>query len=382
MVEIGGRILDRRLLKNLDFTLLAAVGLLVVIGLTMVYSASHAKDYLTNGDPFLFVKKQGMAVILGLVGLFWIFFFDYRISGRTAQILYGLNIVMLILVLTPLGTERNGAQSWLFGMQPAEFSKVIMILTFGNYLAKRESLASFFDFIPPFLYAGIPLILILMQPDFGTALVFVFFIFLMMYIAGAPGRKLGLLILAGVLSITLIFMVCNLLRLPKPLKEYQIARLTSFINPESDPQRSGWNVRQAMIAVGSGQFFGKGLFRGTQGRLGYLPENHTDFIFAVLSEELGFIGAVGVLFLFFIFIWRGNRIALQAKDRAGTIVATGVVAMFLFHVFENVGMNIGIMPITGIPLPFISSGGSSMISSLVATGLLLNIWARRQRIMF
>jgi rod shape determining protein RodA len=374
--------LDRRLLKNLDFTLLAAVGLLVVVGLTMVYSASHAKEYLTNGDPFLFVKKQGMAVLLGLVGLFWMLFFDYRISGRTTQILYGLNIVLLILVLTPLGTEKNGAQSWLFGIQPAEFSKVIMILTFGNYLAKRESLTSFFDFIPPFLYVGIPLSLILMQPDFGTALVFVFFIFLMMYIAGAPGYKLGLLILAGVLSITLIFLVCNLLHLPKPLKEYQIARLTSFINPESDPQGSGWNVRQAMIAVGSGQFFGKGLFRGTQGRLGYLPENHTDFIFAVLSEELGFIGAVGVLFLFFLFIWRGNRIALQAKDRAGTIVATGVVAMFLFHVLENVGMNIGIMPITGIPLPFISSGGSSMISSLVATGLLLNIWMRRQRIMF
>ncbi|HYH04932.1 MAG TPA: rod shape-determining protein RodA [Bacillota bacterium] len=374
--------MDRRLLKNLDFTLLAAVGLLIVIGLTMVYSATHAKEYLTNGDPFLFVKKQFAAVIFGLIGLAFVMLFDYRLSERACQILYGLNIVMLILVLSPLGTERNGAQSWLFGLQPSEFSKVIMIITLGKYLSKKENLSSFYDFIGPFIYAGIPLLLILMQPDFGTALVFIFFLFLMMYVAGAPGWKLGSLVLAGILSITLIFVVCNIFHLPKPLKEYQIARLTSFINPESDPQGSGWNVRQAMIAVGSGQFFGKGLFRGTQGRLGYLPENHTDFIFAVLSEELGFIGAFGVLFLFFTIIWRGVKIAFHAKDRAGTIIATGVLAMFLFHILENVGMNIGIMPITGIPLPFISSGGSSMISSLVATGLLLNIWARHQRIMF
>jgi rod shape determining protein RodA len=374
--------LDRRVLKNLDFALLAAVGLLVVIGLTMVYSASHAKDYLTNGDPFLFVKKQGFAVIIGLIGLFLTLFFDYRVSDRTAQILYGLNLIVLILVLSPLGTSNNGAQSWLFGIQPSEFAKIIMIITLGDYLAKKDTLDSFLDFIGPFLYAGVPLLLILMQPDFGTALVFIFFLFLMMYVAGAPGWKLGVLILGGILSIALVFGVCSFFHLPKPLKEYQIARLTSFVNPEADPQGSGWNVRQAMIAVGSGQFFGKGLFRGTQGRLGYLPENHTDFIFAVLSEELGFIGAIGVLFLFFVFIWRALRIAFQAKDRAGTIIATGVLAMFLFHILENVGMNIGMMPITGIPLPFISSGGSSMISNLIATGLLLNIWARRQRIMF
>jgi rod shape determining protein RodA len=374
--------LDRRVLKNLDFALLAAVGLLVVIGLTMVYSASHAKEYLTDGDPFLFVKKQSIAVIIGLAALTLALLFDYRISKRTMYILYGLNIAVLLLVLSPLGTVKNGAQSWLFGIQPAEFSKIIMIVILGNYLARKDSLDSFWNFIGPFLFAGFPLVLILMQPDFGTALVFIFFLFLMMYIAGAPGWKLGILVLGGILSIALIFYVCSLFHLPKPLKEYQIARLSSFINPEADPQGSGWNVRQAMIAVGSGQFFGKGLFRGTQGRLGYLPENHTDFIFAVLSEELGFVGAFGVLFLFFVFIWRSVRIAAQAKDRAGTIIATGVLAMFLFHILENVGMNIGIMPITGIPLPFISSGGSSMISNLAATGLLLNIWARRQKIMF
>jgi rod shape determining protein RodA len=374
-------ILDRRFLKNLDFSLIAAVGLLVVIGLTMVYSATHAKDYLTGGDSLLFVKKQVIAIFIGLVGLIMVMFFDYRISDRMSQILYGLNLIMLILVLV-LGDERNGAKSWLFGIQPSEFAKVIVILTLGKYLSKKDSLNSFFDFLGPFFYTGVPLLLVLMQPDLGTALVFIFFLFLMMYVAGAPGWKLGLLILTGVATITLVFAVCNIFHLPLPIKEYQIARLTSFVNPESDSQGSGWNVIQAKIAVGSGQFFGKGLFRGTQGRLGYLPENHTDFIFAVLSEELGFVGSFGVLFLFFTIIWRGIRIASLAKDRAGTIIATGILAMFLFHVLENIGMNIGIMPITGIPLPFISSGGSSMIANLVAIGILLNIWVRHQRIMF
>lgn len=374
--------MDRRLLKNLDYTIVSVVGLLIMIGLIMVYSATHAKVNLTMGDPFVFAKKQLVAVFIGVVILFALLFFDYRISDRMSQLLYTLNIIMLILVLTPLGSVRNGAQSWLFGFQPSEISKVLLIITFGKYLSEKESLQSFHNFIMPFLYVGFPLLLIMLQPDLGTALVFIFIMFTMTYVAGAPGWKLLLLIFTGVLIITSVFVAHRFFNTPLPIKEYQVARLTSFINPERDPRGSGWNVRQAVIAVGSGQFFGKGLFRGTQGRLGYLPENHTDFIFAVLCEELGFIGGFGVLFLFFTLIWRGVRIAYQARDKTGTIVATGIVSMFLFHVLENVGMNMGIMPITGIPLPFISSGGSSMLSSLAAVGILVNIWARRQKIMF
>lgn len=374
--------MDRRILKNLDYTILSVVGLLIIIGLIMVYSATHAKVNLTMGDPFVFAKKQLVAVFIGVVILFALLFFDYRISDRMSQLLYTLNIIMLMLVLTPLGSVRNGAQSWLFGFQPSEISKVLLIITFGKYLSEKESLQSFHNFIMPFLYVGFPLLLIMLQPDLGTALVFIFIMFTMMYVAGAPGWKLLLLIFTGVLIITSVFVAHRFFNTPLPIKEYQVARLTSFINPERDPRGSGWNVRQAVIAVGSGQFFGKGLFRGTQGRLGYLPENHTDFIFAVLCEELGFIGGFGVLFLFFTLIWRGVRIAYQARDKTGTIVATGIVSMFLFHVLENVGMNMGIMPITGIPLPFISSGGSSMLSSLAAVGILVNIWARRQKIMF
>ncbi len=374
--------MDRRLLKNLDYSLLAIVVLLILVGLMMVYSATHAKIGLTHGDPFAFVKKQSVALLIGTLVMFGLLFFDYRISDRMAQLLYGFNILLLILVLTPLGSTRNGAQSWLFGIQPSEFAKVIMIVTFGKFLAERESLSSFYSFIMPFCFVGAPLLLILMQPDLGTALVFIFIMLLMMYTAGAPGWKLLSLILIGVAAVALLFVSHHFFDTPLPVKEYQVARLTSFLDPERDPQGSGWNVRQAVIAVGSGQFFGKGLFRGTQGRLGYLPENHTDFIFAVLCEELGFVGGFGVLFLFFTLIWRGIRIGYQARDKTGTIIAVGIVSMFLFHVFENIGMNMGIMPITGIPLPFISSGGSSMVANLAAIGILINIWARRQKIMF
>lgn len=374
--------MDRRLLKNLDYTLLAIVVLLILVGLMMVYSATHAKVGLTHGDPFAFVKKQSVALLIGILVMSGLLFFDYRISDRMAQLLYGLNILLLILVLTPLGSTRNGAQSWLFGIQPSEFAKVIMIVTFGKFLAERESLTSFYSFITPFCFVGAPLLLILMQPDLGTALVFIFIMLMMMYTAGAPGWKLLSLVSIGVAAVALLFISHHFFHTPLPIKEYQVARLTSFLDPERDPQGSGWNVRQAVIAVGSGQFFGKGLFRGTQGRLGYLPENHTDFIFAVLCEELGFIGGFGVLFLFFTLIWRGIRIGYQARDKTGTIIAVGIVSMFLFHVLENIGMNMGIMPITGIPLPFISSGGSSMIANLAAIGILVNIWARRQKIMF
>lgn len=374
--------MDRRHFKNLDFALIAVVGILVILGLIMIYSATHAKIALNHGDPFSFVKKQAIAVVIGVLAMVLLLFFDYRVSDRLSQFLYGLNIVMLALVLTPLGRSGNGAQSWLFGVQPSEFAKVILIITLGKYLSEKESLSSFYNFVFPFLHVGLPLLLILMQPDLGTALVFIFITFLMMYTAGAPGWKLMVLVFIGVVGLTAMFLGHHFFNMPLPIKQYQVNRLTSFINPERDPRGSGWNVRQAVIAVGSGQFFGKGLFRGTQGRLGYLPENHTDFIFAVLCEELGFVGGFGVLCLFFTLVWRGIRISYQARDKTGSIIGVGIVAMFLFHILENVGMNMGIMPITGIPLPFITSGGSSMIANLIAVGLLLNIWARRQKIMF
>jgi rod shape determining protein RodA len=374
--------LDRRILKYLDFTIIGVVASLICIGLLMVYSTTRDNAALTQGHQFKLVERQLISVIIGLVLGFLLLFADYRISDRMSQLLYSLNLVMLILVLTPLGTVRNGAQSWLFGFQPSEFAKIILIITLGKYLSEKESLSSFYNFIGPFLFILPPLVLILLQPDMGTALVFIFFFLTMLYVAGAPGWKISVIILAGVLLLSIVFLAHHFFGTPMFIKEYQVARLTSFINPERDPKGSGWNVRQAVIAVGSGQFFGKGLFRGSQGRLGYLPENYTDFIFAVLGEETGFIGTFIVLFLYFTLIWRGFRIGFQAKDKTGSIIATGVVSMLLFHILENVGMNIGIMPITGIPLPFLSFGGTAMIANIVAISILSNIWARHQKIMF
>ncbi|HHT06655.1 MAG TPA: rod shape-determining protein RodA [Hydrogenispora sp.] len=377
---------DKKTFKNIDYYLLISVFLLVIIGLVMVYSATRNNYDLTGGDPYAVVKKQLVAVAIGVVGMIMIMFSDYRLPDLMYQILYGLNVVLLLLVLSPLGTEVKGAKSWLnlggFSLQPSEFAKLLMILTLAKHLAEKEEAETFWELWSPFVHIAVPLVLILLQPDLGTTLVFIFFFFAMLYIAGYSRRFLLGIILSGVLALVLLFVGHYFFGTPLPFKEYQIQRMMIFLNPDRDPTGSGWNVRQAIIAVGSGRFFGKGLFQGTQGRLGFLPESHNDFIFAILCEELGFIGAFLTLILFFTLIWRCLVIIQQAKDKNGVLVATGIMAMFLFHILENIGMNIGLMPITGIPLPFISSGGSSMITNLLAVGFLENIWIRRQKLLF
>lgn len=370
--------MDRRILKYLDFILLMVIGLLIVIGLITVYSATYFKIPST---PYYFLIRQLVAVIIGAGISFGLLFADYQISDSLSRLLYGLNIVMLILVLL-IGKEVNGARSWLFFFQPAEFSKIIVILTLAHYLAEKDNFNSYQDLIGPLIHVGAPVILICLQPNLGTALAFIFLSLIMLYVAGMPGRKLLLMILSGVFLISSLFIGHIFLKTPLPFKAYQVNRLTSFLHPGHDPTGTGWQIEQAVIAVGSGQFFGKGLLRGAQGRLGFLPENHTDFIFSVLCEELGFLGGFIVLFLFFNLIWRGIRIAFQARDKTGKLVAVGIVAMLFFHILENIGMNLGIMPVAGIPLPFISFGGTAMITDIIAVGILSNIWARHQKIMF
>ncbi|MGQ9778787.1 MAG: rod shape-determining protein RodA [Bacillota bacterium] len=369
------------MLRHLDYTMLITVLLLVLFGLAMVYSATHT----SQRDSLLTVKKQLVGVALGFLGMALIVLVDYHVSERFHLLIYFGNLLVLAAVLF-LGKEVHGARSWFgfgpFGFQPSEFAKVAVIITLARHLDKKESLSIFWDLFGPLLHVGAPLLLILLQPDLGTALVFVFITFSMLYMAGAKGRHLALL--GGVPLLVFIALIFGHLRygFPLPLKEYQIKRLTSFIDPTRDAQGAGYNLLQAMIAIGSGRFLGKGYLRGTQGRLGYVPEHQTDFIFTIVGEELGFLGSFILLALFFTLIWRGLRVAYQAKDRYGRLLATGVVAMFLFHVMENIGMNLGIMPITGIPLPFISAGASSMTASLWAVGILENVWARRQKIMF
>jgi len=377
--------MERRLIKNLDYPLLGVVLVLIAIGLVTVFSATRANTAINGGNPYLFVEKQFISVAIGLLGMGIFIGMDYRLSDLAYRILYGLNLTLLLAVIL-FGTEVNGAKSWLnlgfYSIQPSEFAKLAIILTLAKHLSEKERLNSLWDLGTPFLHILPSLILILLQPDFGTVLVFVFFFFVMLYMAGTNGRLLLGIMLFGVLLITLVFVSHHFFDTPLPFKDYQIKRLTSFLNPDADPRGAGWNVNQAKIAVGSGRFFGKGLFQNTQGRLGFLPENHTDFIFAVYCEEWGFFGGFILLGLFFFLIWRSLRIAIQAKEKCGSLIAFGIMAMFAFHVLENVGMNMSIMPITGIPLPFISSGGSSMMANLFAVGYLENIWARRQKILF
>jgi rod shape determining protein RodA len=379
---------DKNIFKNLDYYLLISVFLLVLIGLVMIYSATRNNYDLTGGDHFALVKKQLFAVAIGIVGMLMIMFSDYRLPDLIHQILYGINLFLLALVVfSPLGIEVKGAKSWLtlggsFSLQPSEIAKLLVILSLAKHLADKEEIDSFWTLWSPFVHILFPLVLILLQPDLGTTLVFIFFFFVMLYIVGYNRRFLWGLILIGILTLVAIFAAHHFFGTPLPFKPYQIQRMTIFLNPDRDPTGSGWNVRQAIIAVGSGRFMGKGLFQGTQGRLGFLPESHNDFIFAVLCEELGFLGGFLVLSLYFVLIWRCLVIMQQAKDKCGVLITAGIMAMFLFHILENIGMNIGIMPITGIPLPFISYGGSSVITNLLAIGFLENIWIRRQKLIF
>lgn len=379
-------LVDRRLLKNLDWPLIFVTLLLVSIGVLMVYSSTHANTTLTGGDPFVFARKQIIAVMVGISLIVLVMTFDYHISDRGQLILYLFNLVLLASVML-LGREINGAKSWIrigpLGIQPSEFAKIILILTLGKHLSNKEHLSSFYDLVSAFVHVVPPLALIMLQPDLGTGLVFVAVLFGMLLIAGARPVHLGAIIGTGIAVIALVFILNHFFGFPPvPLKPYQISRLTAFVNPERDQHGAGYNVIQAMTAVGSGRFFGKGLFHSTQGRLNFLPEHHTDFIFAVFGEEFGFFGSFLLLCGYFFLCWRALRVAQHAKDRFGGLVAGGIVCMWLFHLLVNVGMNMGIMPITGIPLPFFSSGGSSMMANLMAVGLLLNIWSRRLKIMF
>lgn len=375
---------DRRLLRNLDYQLLLVVLFLVTMGLLTVYSATRSNIALDYGDPYFFVKKQLASVFLGLLGMVFVVFFDYRLSDLAAHLIYLVNLALLALVLF-FGSQVSGAKAWLsfgfFSLQPAELSKLFLILTLARLLSEKD-INTFKGLGLAFLHLLPPLALILLQPDFGTAMVFVFFFFVMLYMAGLKIRYF-IWILAVILILVAAMVVAHyVFGAPLPIKDYQINRLLVFIDPDRDPAGGGWSVRQAVIAVGSGRFFGKGLFQNTQGQLGFLPEKHTDFIFGVFCEEWGFFGAFILLGFYFFLIWRSLRIAQLAKEKYGTLVAVGIMAVFLVHVLENIGMNMRIMPVTGIPLPFISYGGSAMTVNIIFIGLLESIWVRKQKILF
>ncbi|MGI5207936.1 rod shape-determining protein RodA [Spirillospora sp. CA-108201] len=366
-------------LRRLDLPMLLAVLALSAVGALLVRSATFHLLTEQGKDPEGFLKRHILNLIIGFLLGGLVTVLDYRLLRAYVPILYGLACVGLLAVLTPLGSTINGSHSWIvigggFQVQPSEFAKVGLVVLLAMILGEPrdgEIGPGRRDVLLALVLAGVPGLLIMLQPDLGTALVFIAVVLGMLAISGAQKRWLVGLVGGGVAAGAAVFFFGL-------LKAYQIARFTAFLNPEADPRGAGYNAQQARIAIGSGGAFGKGLFHGEQTGGHFVPEQQTDFIFTVAGEELGFVGAAVIIALLGVVLWRGLRIATQAADLFGTLVATGVVCWLGFQTFENVGMTIGIMPITGLPLPFVSYGGSATFANMIAFGLLQAVHVRRR----
>jgi rod shape determining protein RodA len=375
--------LSRRL-KSLDLTLLLVIG--ITLGLDLLVLSSAAVT--TYEGALFYVERQALWIVLGLILAAIIpFAFDYSKLHQWHHVIYGIMLALLIAV-TRVGVSPKGAQSVLdfgvFVLQPSELAKIMMIVCFASYLSRRQGeMQRLRDLVPSFLYFAAPFLLIFKQPDLGTALVFVVILFGMLYLAGARPALL-LQLLGGGLGVVVLALALHFspLQVPLPLQDYQVNRLVAFINPDLDPRGHGYQTIQSLVAVGSGGLWGKHLYHGSQSQLGFIPEHHTDFIFSVIGEEFGFVGACVLLILYYNIISRTLNITFQARDSFGRLIIGGIICMWLFHIVENIGMAIGIMPITGIPLPFMSYGGSFMLTNMIALGLILNVCLRKETIMF
>jgi rod shape determining protein RodA len=360
-----------KLTENLDYTLLFSVVIICFYGLLVLYSSTRLATTEVD-NPYFFVKKQFLWMVLGFLFLTIIIFIDYHKLEGYSQLIYISAIILLIMVII-FGRSTYGAKRWLpigsFGSQPSEFAKVALIIFLANFLSMNKlKLDNFFYFLLPFTYTGLLILLVFLQPDLGTSLVYLAILIIMLFVVGV---KIKYLIFTFIVTLSSIPVLWTF------LKDYQKKRLILFFNPNLDPLGGGYNVIQSKIAIGSGGFLGNGLFSGLQSQLNFLPAQHTDFIFSVVGEELGFVGAILLLGLYTIILWRGVKIALEAKDLLGTLLATGAVTFLFFHIVVNIGMAMGMFPATGLPLSFLSYGGSFMISNLLVIGLLLNVEAHR-----
>lgn len=373
-------------LKFLDKAFLVSLLLMLVFGMLVLFSASNG----ISSDRFYIVKKQLVWLIISISMAVAIIRYDYTQLEKYWPYLYGFSIFLLLMVLI-FGQEIRGTTGWigigpLPKVQPAEFTKLLLILAFADFINKRKGeLNTFSEMLPCFVFMGVPFLLIMMQPDLGTAMVYVAITIVMMYIAGANPRILFGVV--GGLALFVALFVFSHFQFGTwlPLDNYQINRLAVFVDPYNDGQGgrgAGWNTIQSLVAIGSGGLTGKGLFHGTQVQLNFLPEHHTDFIYAVIGEELGFIGAAFIILLYGIILVRTLAIGSNAQDSYGRFLTVGISAMWLFHIYENIGMSIGLMPITGIPLPFLSYGGSSLLTNMLAVGLILSVNIRGKKIVF
>jgi rod shape determining protein RodA len=365
-------------LRGVDPLVVAATFGLVTVGLIAVYSSKLATLTAQGLPPTTFLSRQLIAGGIGLVLMIAATVFDYRRLRAFIPLGYLATLLLLVLVLTPLGTSVRGSQRWIslvgFQVQPSEMMKIALLLALAMLFNETEGTPGLGRTATAVLLAIVPLGLVFAQPDLGTSMVYLWLTGIVLLVSGVRVRYL--LMLAGTGVATFVLGLRTEL-----IRDYQLQRLTVFLGadaPDADFQGALFQTRQSMIAIGSGGTYGRGLFEGTQTALAYVPDNHTDFIFTVVGEELGFIGAASVLALFAVLIWRAIVIASQAIDRDAMIIAAGVAGILLMQVFVNVGMTLGIMPVTGLPLPFLSYGGTSLIAWMTMMGLLLNVGQRRR----
>ena len=378
--RIGGQPISARMarkapIRHLDPSLLLITVMLAGFGAMMVFSATASKQEAAGLDPGTFVKRQVIYGLVGLAALIGISSFDYRRLKGLAIVIYGLTLAALVLVLTPLSTPVGGSKRWIdvgsFQAQPSEFAKIATILVVAAYLSTRKDGITARDIAITCGIVLLPGALVFLEPDLGTMMVFVALTAALLLVAGA---KLRHFLVLGSMALVALIVALQL----GLIKDYQIDRITAFLDTTPDPLSEGYNLTQAKLAIARGGLRGTGLHGSVNlTTLDYVPEQHTDFIFTAVGEQLGFIGAATMLGLFALLIWRALRIAAMSRDTYGTLIAGGIAALWSFQLFVNVGMTMGIMPITGIPLPFVSYGGSSMMMNFIAVGLLHSIHMRR-----
>ncbi|MFG2557948.1 rod shape-determining protein RodA [Streptomyces sp. NPDC048496] len=378
---VWGRLTARdSVVRRLDWPMLGSAVALSFIGAALIYSATRGRDSLNHGDPYYFLLRHALNTGIGfalMVGTIWL---GHRTLRGAVPILYGLSVLLVLAVLTPLGATVNGAHAWIiigggFSLQPSEFTKITIILVMAMILAARVDAG---DQLHPdhrtvakaLGLALVPMVIVMGMPDLGSVMVMVVIVLGVLLASGASNRWVFGLLGAGAAGAVAVWQLGL-------LDDYQIARFAAFANPALDPAGVGYNTNQARIAIGSGGLTGTGLFHGTQTTGQFVPEQQTDFVFTVAGEELGFLGAGLILVLLGVVLWRACRIARETTELYGTIVAAGIIAWFAFQAFENIGMTLGIMPVAGLPLPFVSYGGSSMFAVWVAIGLLQSIRVQR-----
>ncbi|MCU0848052.1 MAG: rod shape-determining protein RodA [Spirochaetes bacterium] len=434
--------ISREEINRIDYVLVIVVMLLVTMGILAIYSAGFDPVDKINSGLY---KKQILWFIFGFILMILMTFLTYQSLGDYSLHIYGVLLVIL-LITTIFGKPIRNTRAWLsfgfFSIQPSEFMKLGLVIVLGKYLELRErDISHFRELFIPALLTAVPIIIILNQPDFGTAILFIPILFVMLFVGGADLAHLVsivliviiatvvpmiltyrewigaegsnfileffkdvnlLLIVSGVLFVASIvcfvlhfFFVNRVYRrvylpgfiisfgllfsiaIQKIFKTYQKKRILVFLNPDLDPHGSGYNIIQSKIAIGSGGFFGKGFLKGSQSQLGFLPEKTSDFIFSVISEEWGFFGSIMMIILFAIIVYKGIRISFEAKDKFGALLASGITSILFFHILINIGMVIGIMPVTGLPLCFVSYGGSNLLMAMICIGILINIRSKK-----